>query len=254
MPDLVDPLEPGGPPVGAWALALVRQRASLAGKVRGGGDARHRPLPRSRQPRHRAHDRLPLRRGGDPRVERARAAGDGESRSFRTRGARRRRRRRGAATGVHQGHAHLPGTLRAVRLRSRGVRPSIASISDRWGVRGGRTERHRGGDGDSVAGGTSRQAQGGARRGAHRGEENGRAGWVAAGGFLSGLFGSKGVPMTEEEEEMTLRAIRARVGELESSFRTSLEEDEAAAAATRRGRRNRPRPRTNAWATYWGCA
>ena len=38
--------------------------------------------------------------------------------------------------------------------------------------------------------------------------------------------------MTEEEEEMTLRAIRARVGELESSFRTSLEEDKAAATAT----------------------
>lgn len=54
--------------------------------------------------------------------------------------------------------------------------------------------------------------------------------WVAAGAFLSGLFGIEGEPMSEREENATLTAIRARVAETERAWRTSLEADRAEAA------------------------
>jgi hypothetical protein len=61
-------------------------------------------------------------------------------------------------------------------------------------------------------------------------ENTSSASWVAAGTFLSGLFGTEGEPMSEREETMTLVAIRTRVAETERAWRTSLEADEAEAA------------------------
>ena len=54
------------------------------------------------------------------------------------------------------------------------------------------------------------------------------ASWVAAGSFLSGLFGAHkaGAPMTDNEEQMTLTALRNRIAELEKTWRQSLAEDE----------------------------
>ena len=234
MPDLMDPLEPGGPPVGAWALALVRSRAMLAGKVRGGGDA-HAIVPFLDLANHATAPTIdyrcdgvetPASSGLEPqatenldRFELV-ALGDAES-------------------GEELRLAYTKGTLTSrEHFAQYGFAPEGGSPVDRvdLGPIGGSGE-----DGPSaIEGKTATRLREELRAklkvelaaATHRGEENGRAGWVAAGGFLSGLFASEGEPMTEEEEEMTLRAIRARVGELESSFRTSLEEDKAAATAT----------------------
>tara|TARA_B110000977_G_scaffold9004_2_gene11958 strand:+ start:10746 stop:12296 length:1551 start_codon:yes stop_codon:yes gene_type:complete len=62
------------------------------------------------------------------------------------------------------------------------------------------------------------------------------ASWVAAGGFLSGLFGggtthnANSVPMTDNEETMTLNALRNRIDELENGWATSLADDEKESA------------------------
>ena len=234
MPDLMDPLEPGGPPVGAWALALVRSRAMLAGKVRGGGDA-HAIVPFLDLANHATAPTIDYRCDG---VETPASSGL-EPQATENLDRFELVALDDADAGEELRLAYTKGTLTSrEHFAQYGFAPAGGSPVDRvdLGPVGGSGE-----DGPSaIEGKTATRLREELRAklkvelaaATHRGEENGRAGWVAAGGFLSGLFGSKGVPMTEEEEEMTLRAIRARVGELESSFRTSLEEDEAAAAAT----------------------
>ena len=65
------------------------------------------------------------------------------------------------------------------------------------------------------------------------GGKNGPSDWVAAAASIAARLGSAGDPMTSEEETAALEALKRRVKALESSWRTSLEEDEASAAALR---------------------
>ena len=141
MPDLMDPLEPGGPPVGAWALALVRARdARRQGPRR--RRARTRIVPFLDLANHATAPTIdyrcdgvetPASSGLEPqatenldRFELV-ALGDAES-------------------GEELRLAYTKGTLTSREhfaqygFAPEGVRPSIASISDRSGG-SGRTDR-----------------------------------------------------------------------------------------------------------------
>jgi hypothetical protein len=263
MPDLLDPVKEEGeeeeedseddddekkrkPPdvacsLAAWALALVRSRALLAGEVRGGGP---RALARAIVP---FIDLANHAEGGAPNAD-YRCEGV-ETSSSRTPGVPPQKREdatrfelvatRAAAAGeeITLAYTRGEGTSRA-HFAQYGFVPLGGYAGDRVELVGAET-----GSSDAppaaVKGKTATRLRASLRaalRGALQrcaAEAPGSSGssmWVAAGAFLSGLFGIEGEPMSEREENATLTAIRARVAETERAWRTSLEADRAEAA------------------------
>ena len=276
MPDLLDPVgEEGGeearaapsddggkPPdvarsVAAWALALVRSRALLAGEVRGGGFARA-IVPF-----------IDLANHTDMGAPNADYRCEGvETSASRTPGVPPQRREDAARfelvalravaadEEVALAYTQGEGTSRA-HFAQYGFVPA-------GGYAGDRVEpllRGSGGDGEdardrpAVEGKTATRLRASLRarlRGALQmstgvasvePSRGNAASWVAAGAFLSNLFGTEGEPMSDREETATLAAIRARVAEAERGWRTSLAADEAEAAdvAARVAERRRSR-------------
>ena len=260
MPDLLDPVGEEGeeeapsedaddekkPPdvarsAAAWALALVRSRALLAGEVRGGGAARA-IVPFIDLANH-AEGRAP---NADYRCEGV------ETSSSRTPGVPPQKRQdatrfelvatRAAAAGeeITLAYTRGEGTSRAHfaqygfvpfggyagdRVELVGAEASDATSSNvpPAAVKGKTATRLRASLRAALRGALQRCA-------AEAPESSGSSMWVAAGAFLSGLFGIEGEPMSEREENATLTAIRARVAETERAWRTSLEADRAEAA------------------------
>ena len=276
MPDLLDPVGEEGeeeapsedaddekkPPdvarsAAAWALALVRSRALLAGEVRGGGAARA-IVPfidlanhaEGRAPNadyrcegvetsaSRAPGVPPQRREDATRFElialRAVAAGEEIALAY-TRGE-----------GTSRAHFAQYGFVPAGGYAGDRVELSHA---DAW-RRDDESEDAR--DRPAIEGKTATRLRASLRarlRGALQPSTAEKAcalhasSWVAAGAFLSSLLGTRGEPMSEREETATLAAIRARVAEAERAWRTSLAADEAEAAdvAARVAERRRSR-------------
>ena len=283
MPDLLDPVKEEGeeeeedseedddekkrkPPdvarsLAAWALALVRSRALLAGEVRGGGNDRARALARAIVP---FIDLANHAEGGAPNAD-YRCEGV-ETSSSRTPGVPPQKkedatrfelvalRAVAAREEITLAYTRGEGTSRAhfaqygfvpfggyagdrVELGVERVLGAEASDAPPPAVEGKTATRLRASLRAALRGALQRCA-------AEAGPQSGSS-WVAAGAFLSGLFGTKGEPMSEREEAATLAAIRARVAEAERAWRTSLAADRAEAAdvAARVAARRRSRAR-----------
>ena len=266
MPDLLDPVSeegeeeaPGASPSGeddekkqhpdvarsvaAWALALVRSRVLLAGEVRGAGPplAARAIVPFIDLANH--------AEGGAPNA-------DYRCEGVETPGAPPRRREDStlfelvaiksiaAREEIALAYTKGEGTSRA-HFAQYGFAPAGGYAGDRVELLAADAERASDEDKNDAAEKKNRPAVEGktatrlraSLRAKLRGalqrstaENTSSASWVAAGAFLSGLFGTEGEPMSEREETMTLVAIRTRVAETERAWRTSLEADEAEAA------------------------
>jgi hypothetical protein len=264
MPDLLDPVKEEGeeeeedseedseekkrkPPdvarsLAAWALALVRSRALLAGEVRGGGNARARALARAIVP---FIDLANHAEGGAPNAD-YRCEGV-ETSSSRTPGVPPQKKKDAtrfelvalravaAREEITLAYTRGEGTSRA-HFAQYGFVPFGGYARDRVELVGAEASDASGCPPAAVEGKTATRLRASLRaklRGALQrstAENTSSASWVAAGAFLSGLFGTEGEPMSEREETMTLVAIRTRVAETERAWRTSLEADEAEAA------------------------
>ena len=266
MPDLLDPVSeegeeeaPGASPSGeddekkqhpdvarsvaAWALALVRSRVLLAGEVRGAGPplAARAIVPFIDLANH--------AEGGAPNA-------DYRCEGVETPGAPPPRREDStrfelvaiksiaAREEIALAYTKGEGTSRA-HFAQYGFAPAGGYAGDRVELLAADAERASDEDKNDAAEKKNRPAVEGkaatraraSLRAKLRGalqrstaENTSSASWVAAGAFLSGLFGTEGEPMSEREETMTLVAIRTRVAETERAWRTSLEADEAEAA------------------------
>jgi hypothetical protein len=266
MPDLLDPVSeegeeeaPGASPSGeddekkqhpdvarsvaAWALALVRSRVLLAGEVRGAGPplAARAIVPFIDLANH--------AEGGAPNA-------DYRCEGVETPGAPPPRREDStrfelvaiksiaAREEIALAYTKGEGTSRA-HFAQYGFAPAGGYAGDRVELLAADADRASDEDENDAAEKKNRPAVEGktatrlraSLRAKLRGalqrstaENTSSASWVAAGAFLSGLFGTEGEPMSEREETMTLVAIRTRVAETERAWRTSLEADEAEAA------------------------
>ena len=273
MPDLLDPVGEEGeeeapsedaddekkPPdvarsAAAWALALVRSRALLAGEVRGGGAARA-IVPFIDLANH-AEGRAPNADYRCEGVETSASRAPGvppQRREDATRFELVALRAVAAREEITLAYTRGEGTSRA-HFAQYGFVPFGGYARDRVELVGAEASDASGCPPAAVEGKTATRLRASLRaslRGALQrcaAEAPGSSGssiWVAAGAFLSGLFGIEGEPMSEREENATLTAIRARVAETERAWRTSLEADRAEAAnvAARVAARRRSRAR-----------
>jgi hypothetical protein len=278
MPDLLDPVKEEGeeeeedseedseekkrkPPdvarsLAAWALALVRSRALLAGEVRGGGP---RALARAIVP---FIDLANHAEGGAPNAD-YRCEGV-ETSSSRTPGVPPQKKKDAtrfelvalravaAREEITLAYTRGEGTSRA-HFAQYGFVPFGGYARDRVELVGAEASDASGCPPAAVEGKTATRLRaslraslrGALQRCAAEAPVSSGSSWVAAGAFLSGLFGTEGEPMSEREEAATLAAIRARVAEAERAWRTSLAEDRAEAAdvAARVAARRRSRAR-----------
>jgi len=277
MPDLLDPVKEEGeeeeedprktpsrkkkrkPPdvarsLAAWALALVRSRALLAGEVRGGGP---RALARAIVP---FIDLANHAEGGAPNAD-YRCEGV-ETSSSRTPGVPPQKkedatrfelvalRAVAAREEITLAYTRGEGTSRA-HFAQYGFVPFGGYAGDRVELVGAEASDAPPAAVESRTATRLRASLRAALRGAlqrcaaEAPMRSSGSSWVAAGAFLSGLFGIEGEPMSEREEAATLAAIRARVAEAERAWRTSLAADRAEAAdvAARVAARRRSRAR-----------
>ena len=219
LPDLADPLEPGGPSVGAWALALVRSRAMLAGS---GGT--YAVVPFLDLANHATAPTIDYRCDGVETREssgiKAQAVEDADR--FELVGL------ADVAPGKEVHLAYTKGNLTsAEHFAQYGFAPAGGSPMDRIDLR---TD-----GGDAKAATRLKAAVRGLLKEALVTRGGSAPDWVAAAASVSaalcGPDSKAGDMMTLEEEVGLLDALRARVKDLEASWRTSLEEDEAALAA-----------------------